>query len=83
MVDPTLGLSLNLKNYFGGANLEYQAFEDKSKDFDVKVNQIEAFTLKSSFAKPEKSAILSINSNSFYYIGINSIEENMIYADLC
>ena len=40
MVDPTLGLSLNLKNYFGGANLEYQAFEDKSKDFDVKVNQI-------------------------------------------
>ena len=40
MIDPTEGLSLNLKEYFGGSNLRYQASDNKTKDFDVDVKQI-------------------------------------------
>ena len=40
MVDPTDGLSLNLKKYYGGSNLKYQASNNKSQDFDVSVSQI-------------------------------------------
>ena len=74
IVDPTEGLHLNLKEYFGGANLKYKATDSKTTDFDVSVNQIQGFSFKSSFTTPEKSSILAINSDSFYYIGINSVK---------
>lgn len=83
-VDPTTGLDLNLKDYYGGVNLKYDISEKQANsDFIVSIQQVEAFDVRASFKTPEKSAVLNINRDSFYYIGINSAKENMAYVDLC
>jgi hypothetical protein len=77
IVDPTDGLELNLKDYYGGANLKYKASyanSDRNGDFTVEIKQNDSYPLKPTFPKPEKSYILSIDSNSFYDIGINSVK---------
>ena len=83
-VDPTEGLSLNLKSYYGGINLKYN-LPDKlnNNDFISTIKQVDTYDIKSTFTNPEKSTILAINSNSFYYIGVNSVKENMAYVDIC
>ena len=41
-------------------------------DFTVEIKQNDSYPLKATFTKPEHSYILSIDSTSFYYVGINS-----------
>lgn len=73
-MDPTSGLSLNLKEFYGGANLMYNISEKTNPDFNVGINQIEAFNIKPTFGTAEKTAILAVDSSNFYFIGINSVK---------
>ena len=82
-VDPTSGLTLNLKNYYGGSNLQYKLEDVANSDFKAEIKQVESYDLPATFPKPEKSAVLAISNSSFFYIGINSIKENMVYTDVC
>ena len=84
-VDPTTGLYLNLKDYYGGPNLRYMVanVSNDNTDFDVSVKQVDSYTFKPSFGIPEKYSILSLNQESFYFLGINSVKERKAYVDIC
>lgn len=74
-VDPTTGLNLNLKEYYGGANLKYNISQNNANsDFSVSVQQIETFDVKPTFKSAEREALLNIDRDSFYYIGINNVK---------
>ncbi len=52
----------------------YNISEKTNPDFNVGINQIEAFNIKATFGTAEKTAILAVDSSNFYFIGINSIK---------
>jgi len=50
-VDPIDGLSLNLKDYYGGSNLKYNLPNkaEQGNDFTSSIKQIESFNFKPTF----------------------------------
>lgn len=82
-VDPVAGLKIKLDDYFGGADLEYTLPEQKNGDFNFEIKHLNQYTFTPSFPKAEATSILQLTSTSFYYIGVNTIQESFIYVDLC
>jgi hypothetical protein len=84
-VDSVRGLELRLDNYFGGSDLKYNLpkMENANKDFDFDINHLSQYTITPTFPPAEASTILQLTPTSFYYIGINTIQEYFTYIDIC
>lgn len=83
-VDPQRGLTLNLDDYFGGANLRYSIpNQGYPVDFDVEVRHFKNYPFTPSFPTTDVATILHLSASKFYFIGVNSLKEGAAYIDIC